>query len=777
VTKKVLRGGVVDGVVSEDKDVDFKCVACVKGKVPQAPFANNARRFQFPGERIHIDVCGPFPLMTKGLRYFLVMLDDATNFAWTTMMKTRDEACGVFKCVEARLETMFRRRIIRVRLDGAGELCKGVLEGHFKERGISYQVTARYENVAVVEEDEDEYDAEHRRRAELLEGYCVEFKAYMAVLGHRRIFDDPGEVPASVSFVGGYRDLDDSVFGVDGDPNLALALHDLSKPPSSFGEAMRRPDREVWVAAMRRELAKLKERGTFEAVERPEGRSLVGVKWVFDYKYNPDGSIIVGMEKARLVAQGFSQRPEEYGQTHAPVTTKESLNTTYTITAAYDHELFVFDIKQAFTHSRVREKIYCRQIPGFPEDNPKLVLRLRVALYGLKQAAFEWYCLFLKVLLSIGMRRSELDHAFFIGVWRESPDPDTVPMPADGSPLRLLVPIHVDDGLASTNSTELYLWFIRRLKENGIEVVDLGVASMYLAARIHRDRKNRRLWISQSPFITNLLEEWKMYPCNSVKVPLETMPADMPAAKPGILTEHMPFQSLTKAYQSLVGSYQYLASTYRPELAVVAMVLGHHAANPEPKHMSAAKHVLRYLFGTRDYVLMFDPNKKIDDSVDSHIKAAAAFMDADWASDAGTRLSVSGYAIYFMGCLVGWSSKRQRVIALSSTEAEYYAIVHAAKRVLWFRLLLMVCGIPVPSPFPMLIDNKSAIAQASSPAISARSKHVHIKYLYIKNYFIDGTLAPNWVPSSSNVADLFTKLLSFPLFDKHRTALGIIPSP
>ncbi|KAJ2932624.1 hypothetical protein H1R20_g4481, partial [Candolleomyces eurysporus] len=631
--------------------------------------------------------------------------------------------------------------------------------------------------MAMVEEIEDDYDAEHRARAELVGGYCVEFKAYMDVLGHKRIFDEPGEVPASVSFVGSYRDLEDLLFEDDGDPVLAMATYDLSKPPSSFAEAMRRPDKEVWVSAMQRELAKLKERGTFEAVERPAGQSLVGVRWVYDYKYNPDGSIIVGMEKARLVAQGFSQRPEEYGQTHAPVTTKESLNTTYTITAAYDHELFVFDIKQAFTHSRVREKIYCRQVPGFPEENPKLVLRLRVALYGLKQAAFEWYCLFLKVLLSIGMRRSELDHAFFIGVWRDSPDPETVSMPSDGSPLRLLVPIHVDDGLASTNSAELYLWFIRRLKESGIEVVDLGVASMYLAARIHRDRGNRRLWISQSPFITNLLEEWKMFPCNSVKVPLETMPADMPESKPGVLTDHMPFQDLTKAYQSLTGSYQYLASTYRPELSVTAMVLGHHAANPQPKHMSAAKHVLRYLYGTRNYVLMFDPKNKIDDSVDSHIRAAAAFMDTDWASDATTRLSVSGYAIYFMGCLVGWSSKRQRVIALSSTEAEYYAIVHAAKRVLWYRLLLMICGIPVPSPFPMLIDNKSAISQASSPAISSRSKHIHIKYLFTKNHFIDGTLAPHWVPSSLNVADLFTKLLPFTLFKKHCISLGIVPSP
>ncbi|KAJ2923689.1 hypothetical protein H1R20_g13410, partial [Candolleomyces eurysporus] len=176
-------------------------------------------------------------------------------------------------------------------------------------------------------------------------------------------------------------------------------------------------------------------------------------------------------------------------------------------------------------------------------------------------------------------------------------------MPLDGSPLRILVPIHVDDGLASTNSTELYLWFLKELKGRGIEVVDLGVVSMFLGA----------------PFITTLLEDWKMYPCNPVKVPLETMPADMPDSKPGVLTDHMPYQDFTKAYQSLVGSYQYTGSTYWLDILTIAMILGHHTSRLEPKHMAAAKHVMRYLYGTRNYVFMFDPAKNINNTVNSHI--------------------------------------------------------------------------------------------------------------------------------------------------------------
>jgi hypothetical protein len=274
-----------------------------------------------------------------------------------------------------------------------------------------------------------------------------------------------------------------------------------------------------------------------------------------------------------------------------------------------------------------------------------------------------------------------------------------------------------------------------------------------------------------------MLEDWKMDYCNAAKTPMDTLPSQMPEAKLGVLTEHMPVTDFTKAYQSITGSLNYTSQTVRAELAFVVMVLGHHAANPEPKHMAAAKRVLRYLWGTKDYVLMFDGNKDIDPTVNDLVRSATAFMDADWASEPTTRLSVSGYAMFYMGGLVAWSSVRQRTIALSSTEAEYYAITHAVERALWFRLLLITCGLPVPSPFPMLIDNKSAISQVNSPAITARSKHIHIRHLFIKEHFNDGTFSANWVPSSLNVADIFTKPLSSPLFERHREALGIIPPP
>jgi hypothetical protein len=447
------------------------------------------------------------------------------------------------------------------------------------------------------------------------------FLSYMCTMGRQKIFDDPGDVPSSVAYDGTFRNMDERV--MDEWDSAMVATVDLNKPPNSLKEAMARSDWPRWKAAMDEEMERLNARGTFEVVDKPEGRGLVGLKWVFDIKYNPDGT--VKKVKTRLVAQGFSQRPEDCGPTYMPTPAKESVNGTYAISAKWNHELYTLDITQAFTHSKIRSLIYCRQIPGYPEADPKLVLKLCMALYGLKQAAFEWYCLIFQVLSSIGLRRCELDHALFLGVWA-TPPADGIEMPSDGEPLRMIIPLHVDDGLASTNSEKLYLWMIGRIKEAGIAVVDLGPATMYLAARILRDRANRRLWLSISPFIVNMLEDWKMEFCHSAKTPMDTLPSQMPDAKLGVLTEHMPVTDFKKAYQSITGSLNYSSQTVRAELAFVVMVLGHHAANPEPKHMAAAKRVLRYLWGTKDYILMFDDNKDIDPAVNDLVRSATAFM-------------------------------------------------------------------------------------------------------------------------------------------------------
>src|SRR5690606_32978700 len=158
------------------------------------------------------------------------------------------------------------------------------------------------------------------------------------------------------------------------------------------------------------------------------------------------------------------------------------------------------------------------------------------------------------------MQRSEADHALFFGVWHTPPDP-AIPMPPDGSPLTLFVPIHVDDGLASTNSTPLWKWFIRKVNDAGIAIKDLGVANIFLGTRIERDRNRRIIYLSQSPFIQSLLEDWKMDKCRGVSLPMECLPCDLPEWTGPPPFDGVTPQNLTKKYQSLIGSLTWLAVT------------------------------------------------------------------------------------------------------------------------------------------------------------------------------------------------------------------------
>src|ERR1700678_1122633 len=221
---------------------------------------------------------------------------------------------------------------------------------------------------------------------------------------------------------------------------------------------------------MQRELDSLEERKAFERTTLPSGRKAVGVPWTYDYKNNPDGSIIRGKEKARLVAQGFSQRPEDFGETYAPVVKLSSVRILLAYANHYDLEIMSFDVKTAFLHARLPYDIYVKQIPGFPESDASTVLRLLVALYGLKQSLYKWYKLLSSTLATPGLIRCEADYAVFIGRWSTPPP---LSIPPSGTPLFLIIPVHVDDGLAITNSLPLYQWFVSEISRS-IELVCLG---------------------------------------------------------------------------------------------------------------------------------------------------------------------------------------------------------------------------------------------------------------------------------------------------------------
>ncbi|KMS64506.1 hypothetical protein BVRB_019590, partial [Beta vulgaris subsp. vulgaris] len=183
-----------------------------------------------------------------------------------------------------------------------------------------------------------------------------------------------------------------------------------------------------------------------------------------------------------------------------------------------------------------------------------------------------------------------------------------------------------------------------------------------------------------------------------------------------------------------------------------------HVHSPSSQDIIVAKRILRYLQNTRNFGIRF---KSEQDPV------LEAYVDADWANDAKDRKSTSGYVVFLNGPIC-WSSRKQKVVALSSTEVEYVALTEVCKELSACRRVISEAGVlTLPGPTIIHEDNQSAIALSESETTTRRSKHIDVKYHYIREEVKKGAVTVQYIPSAENCADIFTKALAQPAFCRH----------
>jgi hypothetical protein len=217
-------------------------------------------------------------------------------------------------------------------------------------------------------------------------------------------------------------------------------------------------------------------------------------------------------------------------------------------------------------------------------------------------------------------------------------------------------------------------------------------------------------------------------------------------------------------FREMVGLLQYICNETRPDITLVVNLLAQAMDNPGQRHWEAGKHIIRYLKGTRDYRL--------------HCGVGSPFLTVYADASHGSRdlgwKSMSGYVVMLNGCPLAWNSKRQTVVALSTAESEYIALTHAARELVWIRGLLGELFRPITTPTTIHCDNQAAISMVGNDTFRPRTKHIALRYHFIRELVASDTGSVVWIPTDDNIADIFTKpLKEAHKYEKFASGLGL----
>jgi hypothetical protein len=248
-------------------------------------------------------------------------------------------------------------------------------------------------------------------------------------------------------------------------------------------------------------------------------------------------------------------------------------------------------------------------------------------------------------------------------------------------------------------------------------------ATRLLGLSIHLDRSRKQLFINQSNFVKKILAKFNMDTCNAITTPAD--PCSRISAQMLPSTEEEKLDMSNLPYREAVGCLLYLSITCRPDISFVVSQVAKFCQNPGRAHWIAVKRVLSHLARTDQFGVYFGPSTAEPRLV--------GYTDADYDGDLDSRCSTSGFAFFVRGILVSWSSRRQNCVSQSTTE----------------------------------------IKSIHNPEFHQRTKHIDVRYHFIRQLQEDGIIDATYVPSKEQKADIFTKPLPKSDFKRMRKELGV----
>jgi hypothetical protein len=506
--------------------------------------------------------------------------------------------------------------------------------------------------------------------------------------------------------------------------NWLLSVVD-EEEPRTFREAMNSKLKERWKEAIESEFSSLKENKTWMVSELPNGKKTIKTRWVFRIKLNERNE--PERFKARLVVKGYNQEYGiDYNETFAPVIKQQALKLFLAIAVNEGLEVHHADISTAFLNGDLEEEVYIDVPEGFDEKlKSNQVLRLLKALYGLKQAPRAWSKKLVTTLKYMGLNQCKADNCIFFNK-------------------SLVIAVYVDDLLIASNIREIELF--KKQLSSSFKMRDLGKINYMLGIKFEY-AINGTMLLNQKHFINKLIEEFNLQLSKENDIPIQpnhNLTRDLTNEKESLRE----LVDATK-YRQVIGKLLYLMTCTRPDISYAVGLLARFMQEPRELHWRCVKRVLKYLNATQDYNLVFTKCKTSEINL-------TGFTDSDYAGCIEDRKSTSGYIFKYGECVVSWKSFKQKTVSLSSTESEYIGLVAAAKEALWLKHILIELG-RIPNTIEINCDNQSTICIAKNPELHARSKHIDVRYHFIREKIENQEFVVKYQPSEELVADVLTK--------------------
>jgi reverse transcriptase-like protein len=447
---------------------------------------------------------------------------------------------------------------------------------------------------------------------------------------------------------------------------------------------------------------------------------------------------LVVRNKARLVAQGFCQKEGiDYEETFAPVARLEAIRILLAFAVAKGFKLFQMDVKSAFLNGVIEEEVYVRQPPGFESAKfPHRVFKLQKALYGLKQAPRAWYARLRGFLLGRGFEMGSVDKTLFL--LRRGKD-------------LLVVQIYVDDIIFGGTSHDLVARFADDMSRE-FEMSMMGELNFFLGLQIKQHKDG--IFLHQAKYTRDLLKRFEMREAKPLSTPMATTTA-LDADEDGEPVDQ-------KEFRSMIGSLLYLTAT-RPDIHFAVCLCARFQASPRTSHRQAVKRIMRYLCYTPDFGLWYSASSTL---------TLRGYSDADFAGCRLDRKSTSGTCQFLGSSLVSWSSRKQSSVAQSTTEAEYVAAASCCSQLLWIVFTLRDLNLTYRH-VPLLCDSTSAISVAKNPVLHSKTKHIEVRFHFLRDHVEKGDIELSYVPTHDQLADIFTKPLDQSTFNRLRGELGV----